>query len=70
MSLAAFAGISLFAVYHTDGDIDLPPQWVAHFANDPVTGRPMGDADTVIDDETIKDLVRRGAILHPYTADR
>ena len=67
MTLAVFAGVGMFVAYHKSAEGDLPPQWFAHFATDPSTGRPLGDADTVIDRSTIDDLIRRGALLDPNT---
>lgn len=65
--VAMYVGVGLLAVYHDDAQAMIPPNWVVHSARDPDSGEPLIGPDTVIDENTIADLIARGAILDPNT---
>ena len=67
VSMLVYAGLGLLTVYHDHAQTELPPYWVVNTARDPETGRPLIGPDTVIDAETVGQLVAEGAILDPNT---
>jgi len=67
VALSVVAGMGLLAVYHDKAQSEIPPHWVVNSAKDPDSGKRLIDSETVIDADTIGDLVAKGLILDPNT---
>ncbi len=62
-----YAGLGLLAVYHDNARDEFRPNWIVNSAVDGETGRSLIGLNTVIDAETLPELLARKAILAPNT---